>query len=107
MTVAALSAGADRVMLWCGLLILAALALGAVVLIARHFYLRAMKPQGGSDFSMESLRQMLKAGQICQEEFDALRRTALGLKERSNGAAPGKLIPPARQDDESKEDCGG
>lgn len=88
--------GFRDVLVWGGLLMLAVLALGALLLTARWWHLRLMRQGPAEPFSMKTLDRMRSAGQLSAEEHSRLRRAALGLgvaqeKGKSLSSSPTKL----------------
>lgn len=79
MTVVAASDSAVK-MVWAAALIGAVIVLGILLLLARWLYVRMVYGKIRDEgFALEDLEKMRDAGQISEEEFKQLRRTAIGL----------------------------
>jgi len=82
---------------WWALLIVAALAMGAGVLLARRVCLRSGGTRPRDDDSLEHLRSLRDSGHISKDEFAAIRRKVLDLgaaareKDISKSSAAGEL----------------
>lgn len=75
-----------RVVLWVGLLIGAAMLLGAVVMVLRAKLLMKGAATAGDVGPLEELRRLRDAGQITTEEF-AAARTKIAAKVRDSAKA--------------------
>ena len=91
---------ATDIVLWGGLVLVAAVLVGLVMLWLRRKF-REEDAGPASAFSMSSLEQMRSRGEITDEEFKALRRRVLGLHEESEAEAGASSEPPA--DDDERE----
>ncbi len=66
------------------ILIAVVLALGIVLVLARRKYLKSRRPDGeaeGPGFAIEQVETLHDSGQIGDQEFRILRKTALGLDD--------------------------
>ena len=78
------------------------LVLGAVMLAARWYYRKSMAgDEHAGSFDVENLRKMHEEGQLSDEEFSRLRRTALGLGCENAEKIEDKSSADAKLDDES------
>lgn len=77
-----------QVLLWLGVLIVAAIAMGLAVMYLRRRLLRNHDQRDGSQGFMQELRTMRDTGKISQEEYDRTRKT---LAARLAGKSPPKL----------------
>jgi len=93
-----------EVFLWCGVLLAVCLACIPVLVWLRR-RLRAKAGGGESvDFSAEQIRKLWKKGQLTDEEYKQLRRTALGLKDLEQENPPSELTKPAGCDDGNSDE---
>ena len=84
------SAGSSsRAMVWDAVLlaavaVLAVAVLAVAVLAARRLYWKWLKAYAVEVFSIEKLQALRDSGQISEDEFATLRRTALGLRQSAH-----------------------
>ncbi len=77
--------GSVRALIWCGIAMGAVLVLGVLLMFARRLYVKLLTQKPTAEgFSIESLEELRDGGQISPEEFDRLRRVALGISGPAN-----------------------
>jgi hypothetical protein len=89
-----------RTAAWFGVVLAAALALGALAMWVRRWALK--NKAGGGGLSIENVEALYRSGQISKEEMSALRRTALGLGSVNVKKGVSPLSPDSPDDDERK-----
>jgi hypothetical protein len=90
---------------WLGVVVLAAMLMGGVLMWAKKYAQRALK--GGIEppgqLTIEKLEEMRRSGLISQEEFSSLRRAALGLGRAADKGHSG-LTPKLPEADDNRND---
>ena len=76
-----------QVVIWGAVLLLAVLAIGIFVLVARRRILDRAEADRANAFSVEDLAAMRASGQLTDEEFRQLRAAALGVASPPPAAA--------------------
>ncbi len=68
-----------KTLMWGGVVIVAVVALGAVVTLARRIYVRSQTEEPKSEgFTIEALEELRDSGEVSTEEFSRLRSGLLG-----------------------------
>lgn len=98
----------SQVVLWCGVLILAIVVLGAGVWVARRFAVKSRPATAAAGWTLDQLRALRAAGQLSESEFEKLKAGVLksaraGLNEPGRGAQESRG---SRQDSAKRRDAG-
>ena len=105
MAILAVKAGT---ILWPAALIGMALLLAVAVLAARHFYIKSLGNSPHAEvFTIEKLTELRDNGQLSKDEFDTLRRAALGLSVVGGEKDDWQSSARAKLDDEAVNDTDG
>lgn len=82
-------AATNKVLLLIGIMIAAVLAGGLIILALRRRILQRETGDAGAGGLMENLREMVRKGQISEEEFKLARRKMADRIAGRNAAGPG------------------
>lgn len=88
-----------ELVLWCAGLLVAVIILGGVVLWLRKWMRSQVRRRTG--FTAGGLEEMHRSGRISDEEFRALRRSALGLGPAGDEESKSASRPQGRDVDEN------
>jgi len=91
---------AGRLLLCTGVLILAVLGLGVLLVLVRRLYQKLLQWHAAAAFPLADLEQMHRQGLITDEEFGRLRKRSLRLDDRAPENTESQSRPPAKDDDE-------
>jgi hypothetical protein len=94
---------AVEIIIWGGVVIVAVLALGFVLMWVRRKYHPAggaARPRDEAGFTVDDLERLHASGQISREEFRRLRPVALGLEAASGPAGDSSSSGAVFSDDE-------
>jgi len=96
------------VFVWPAVFIGASLLLGVIVLVARRFYMKSLGRKAHEEaFTIDKLDEMCESGQISKDEFERLRRAALGLLNCPGEKGDSQSSASAKLDDEAVDgECG-
>jgi uncharacterized membrane protein len=104
------SAGAVRVLLVVGLLIIVVLAFGLFVLHFRKRLLSDDGADGGSGLMLEQLRAMVRRGEMSEQEFELMRRRMVeklsGRSAAGLSASTGRAAGPIKGPDSPENGAG-
>jgi hypothetical protein len=73
-----------KLLIGIGVVFLTLAVLGVLLVLARRMYLKNMQASPETDFTIDALENMRRDGRISDEEFEVLRRKALGLGSLGN-----------------------
>ena len=96
--------GTGSALMWGGILMIAVLGLGGLLLMVRRVYLRWLKGEEPQGFSIETLERMRESGQIDGAEFSRLRRLSLNLAPPEAGKPKCESRVDDKLDDGKKKD---
>jgi len=89
-----------RTLLWGGVLLVLLIVLGAALLLVRRWLLAGKHSRAGEAFPLSYLEALHRAGELSDEQYDRLRRAALGLPDSSAKKGNCTLSRRADKDDE-------
>jgi hypothetical protein len=89
-----------EIVLWGGLVLVAVMLVGIVLLWLRRKYRNGGDTGPSTAFSIASLEQMRQRGEISDEEFKALRLRALGLSASPRTVEATSSEPPTGDDEQ-------
>ena len=97
--------GLVRAMLWSAVAILAVLALGLVVMLAKRWQQKSLNAQPQDAFSVDAIEKLRNSGELTREEFTRLRRAAMGLEpatdeKKQTMSSTGVKVDDERMDNE-------
>jgi len=82
-----------QVLIWGGVLLLAAIVLFGVVWYYRRRWLTRSELTGGTPWTLDDLRRMREAGHITEEEYRALRAALVAAFRGGQADATGRTPP--------------